>query len=174
MKSKTATLKTVVTYLEMKQFTGEYPVFPDGVVVQAAKPVAVQFYRYLYDAVGNDVGWTDRKILADEELKKILDQDDVDIHLLMFNGVPAGFAELDRTKFPEIELKYFGLMPEYRGRGLGALFLKWVIRKAWEYHPQRLWLHTNDRDHPAALKNYLRHGFVIYDQRVEDQLVIED
>ena len=34
---------------------------------------------------------------------------------------------------------------------------------------RRFWLHTCTKDHPAALPNYLRAGFVIYKEEVKEQ-----
>ena len=87
----------------------------------------------------------------------------------MAEGVPAGFAELDRRIEGEIELAQFGLMPEFIGQGLGRYFLRWAIDKAWSYGPRRFWLHTDTKDHPGALPNYLKAGFAIYKEEVKDQ-----
>lgn len=145
---------------------------PPGTQILHAKPITIGFYRYLFHEVGHDVGWADRKVLNDEELSAVITHDSVDIYVLYVHGVPAGFAELDQCEEPDIEIKYFGLMPEFRGRGLGGYFLKWTIRQAWMFNPRRLWLHTNDRDHPAALGNYVKNGFTVYDEKIEDQVVI--
>ena len=86
----------------------------------------------------------------------------LEVHVLMVDGAPAGFAELDRRKEGEIELVQFGLMGAFIGQGLGKYFLQWTIDKAWSYSPKRFWLHTCTKDHPAALPNYLKAGFGIY------------
>ena len=83
-------------------------------------------------------------------------------------GVPAGYAELDRRAPPDIEIGYFGLMPEFIGQGLGGYLLDWAIHHAWRMQPRRLWLHTCDLDHPGAL-GYQRSGFRIYDRRTSTQ-----
>ncbi len=173
-KNQTGTLiKTRVTYLEMKSRPDISLNEPQGSFIVLAKPMSFRFYRYLFHAVGDDVGWADRKALNDEELSAVITHDYVDIFALSVHGVPAGFAELDRREEPDIEIKYFGLMPEYRGKGLGGYFLKWIIRQAWSFNPRRLWLHTNDRDHPGALGNYVKNGFSIYDEKTENQLVLD-
>src|SRR5262245_65864423 len=51
-------------------------------------------------------------------------------------------------------------MPEFIGQGLGKYFLRWAIDKAWSYGPRRFWLHTDTKDHPGALPNYLKAGLV--------------
>jgi len=87
----------------------------------------------------------------------------------MVDGVPAGIAELDRRTEGEIELVQFGLIRDFIGQGLGKYFLQWTIDKAWSYSPKRFWLHTDTKDHPAALPNYLKAGFAIYKEEVKEQ-----
>ena len=71
---------------------------------------------------------------------------------------------LFRSKEDDIELVQFGLMAEFIGQGLGRYFLQWTIAKAWSYKPRRFWLHTCTLDHPAALPNYQKAGFMIYQE----------
>lgn len=145
---------------------------PEGSLILHAKPMSVDFYRFLYYSVGNDVSWADRKAMTDQELTAVIQHDLVDIFVLNVNGVPAGYVEFDRREQPDLEIKFFGLMPYFRGKGLGGYFLKWAVMKAWTFNPSRVWLHTNDRDHPNAIGNYVKNGFSVYDERIEDQLVI--
>jgi GNAT superfamily N-acetyltransferase len=86
------------------------------------------------------------------------------MHVLHVDGTPAGFAELDRRQPDEVELVQFGLMAPFIGQGLGKWFLQWAIDKAWSYQPKRFWLHTCTLDHPAALPNYTKAGFVLSKQ----------
>ena len=87
--------------------------------------------------------------------------------MLYRNGAPAGFGELDRRQPGEIELAYFGLMPDAIGQGLGVWLLHETIDLAWSYEPERLWLHTCTLDHPRALPLYQRAGFVPYKQETK-------
>ena len=162
------TVKT--TYLEMLARPERVVPPPrEGLVVVRAKEPPVAYYRFLYDAVGRDYGWTSRKKLSDTELAALLNDSRLEVHVLMAEGVPAGFAELDRRTQGEIELVNFGLMPGFIGQGLGRYFLRWVIDQAWGYGPRRFWLHTDTKDHPAALPNYLKAGFAVYKEEVKDQ-----
>ncbi len=138
---------------------------PDTLILHAS-PMTIRYYRFLYDAVGHDVGWADRKAMNDETLASIIQNEQVYIYVLYVHGIPAGFTELDRRENHEMEIKFFGLMPEFRGKGLGGYFLKWTIRQAWTFNPRRLWLHTNDRDHPNALVNYVKNGFSVYEEKM--------
>jgi GNAT superfamily N-acetyltransferase len=158
------------TYLEM--FAHPQQTVPpprDGLAVVYAKQPTVDYYRFLYDAVGRDYDWTSRKKLSDADLRALLHDPRLEIHVLMVEGVPAGFAELDRRSEGEIELVQFGLMAEFIGQGLGRYFLQWTIDRAWSYGPRRFWLHTCNRDHPVALPNYLKAGFTIYKETVKEE-----
>ena len=110
--------------------------------------------------MGEDYYWLNRRKLSDAELTAILDHPQNEVHVLHVDGVPAGFAELDRRKPNEVELVQFGLMPDFIGQGLGSWFLHWTIEKVWSYEPRRFWLHTCTLDHPAAVPTYKKAGFV--------------
>ena len=163
-------MKVKITYLQMFA-PPERVVSPprEGLAVVRAMKPTVSYYRFLYDAVGRDYDWTSRKKLSDAELAALLHGPRLEVHVLMAEGVPAGFAELDRRIEGEIELVQFGLVPEFIGQGLGRYFLQWTIDKAWSYGPERFWLHTCTQDHPAALPNYLKAGFSIYKEEVKDE-----
>jgi GNAT superfamily N-acetyltransferase len=133
---------------------------------------SLNYYRELYDAVGRDWYWVDRLVMPDSELSAILGDPRVEVHLLKVGGRPAGYAELDRRIEEQIELAYFGLLPEYIGKGLGKYLLSWAVWKAWSYRPSRVWVHTCALDHPGALGLYQRGGFRIYDERFVDQAVL--
>ena len=79
-------------------------------------------------------------------------------------------AELDFKDSPTGLLAYFGLLPEYVGRGLGAFFLHHAIQNAWMRPITTLLVNTCTLDHPRALPLYQRMSFTPYsreDRRVE-------
>lgn len=157
------------TYLQMTSHERRIVSAPrDDLAVMHARHPTVAYYRFLYDAVGRNWDWTSRKRLPDAELAAIIHDPRDEIHVLHVAGVPAGFAELDRRTGNEIELKQFGLVPEFIGQGLGKFFLQWTIDKAWSYAPTRYWLHTCTMDHPVALATYLKAGFAIYRQETHE------
>jgi GNAT superfamily N-acetyltransferase len=161
-------LATLVTYLEMHAPPEREAVAAprdDLTVVHARRPT-VGYYRWLYNSVGAPWLWVDRRQMSDAELVAIIQHPDVDVHVLHVGGVPAGYAELDRRAFPDIELAYFGLIPEFIGMKLGPWLLDWSIAKAWSHSPKRFWLHTQTLDHPKALETYLRLGFRQYKQEL--------
>ena len=170
-----ASLPTLVTYLEMTTPPATPPLPPPlaGIEIRVARRPTVSFYRYLYRAIGEQWTWVVRRLLSDEELLQIIGDPAVEVNVLWVDGVPAGYAELDRRQAPDTELAYFGLLPEFISRGLGRYLLDWTIRHAWRARPRRLWVHTCDFDHPRAIAVYRKSGFRVYDQRVE-QLELPD
>ncbi len=158
-------IETTLTYLEMraKPQRESKPPGQNVLLLHAVRPT-VSFYRYLYNTVGQDWLWYQRRQMSDEELRAIIQHPQVEIHVLYVAGVPAGYGELDLRDMPDIELAYFGLLPEFIGKGLGKFLLDAVIDKAWAHGPQRLWLHTCTLDHPQALAVYQGAGFVRYKQ----------
>ena len=162
-------IPTLVTYLEMTAPPAQAPLPAPcaDLEVRLARQPTRSFYRYLYDAIGRDWTWVARRLLSDRELDRILADPAVEVNVLWLAGVPAGYAELDRRQPPEVELAYFGLLPEFIGGGLGRYLLDWTIHHAWRARPRRLWVHTCDLDHPRALAVYRNAGFRVYDERTE-------
>lgn len=134
----------------------------DDVRIEQAQACTASFYRYLYTEVGREYRWTDRVAWTDEQIHAHLASPDVSVHVAYVGGTPAGYFELTRHGDGSCELSYFGLLPEFQGRGLGRLLLARATEAAWRHKPTRVWLHTCTLDGPAALPNYLARGFVPY------------
>lgn len=167
-----ATVETTVTSLEMLERPSRAATHPPAgrpVALVRANPPTVPFYRWLYDRVGEDLTWTARRLLPDSELAAIVTDPAVEVYVLHVGGVPAGYGELDRRAGGgTVELAYFGLLPEFIGRGYGRYLLDAVVDLAWGAGPcQRLWVHTCDLDHPRAIGTYQRAGFRPFRQYVE-------
>src|SRR5262245_29212379 len=113
-------------YLEMRAPPQQsVPPPREGLVFLHALRPTVPYYRFFYDAVGAQWNWTSRKKLSDAEIAAIIQHPKVEMHVLYCDGVPAGFAELDRRQEGEgeIELVQLGLLPDFIGQGLGKYFL---------------------------------------------------
>ena len=82
------------------------------------------------------------------------------------------FEWLHRRVDGEVELVYFGLAPDFIGQGLGKYFLNRMLLHAWSYVPKRVWLHTCELDHEAALPTYRKAGLAVYHERVIVQKVL--
>lgn len=163
----------VITYLAMDAPPSHPPIappLPTLTVVHARRPT-LGFYRYLYDTVGAPWAWTDRQRMDQGALAALVASPETEVHVLHDDGVPAGFAELDKRRFPEVELAYFGILPEHLGKRLGPYLLDWILRRAWSLGPSRVVVNTCNFDHPRALPLYERLGFVV---ERREEAAIED
>lgn len=161
-----AELDVVVTYLEMTE-PPTRPTVPRPVgqyaVMRLERP-SVSFYRYLYNLVGEPWLWIDRRKMSDAALAAAIQAESVEIYVLYSGGEPAGYAELDRSAMPQVDIAYFGLAPSYLGRGLGRYLLNWAVDLAWSQGATRLTVNTWSFDHPRAIANYQKAGFRPYRQ----------
>jgi GNAT superfamily N-acetyltransferase len=154
-------VRVVRTYLEMTS--------PDQLRAAAADSPAprierveqcpVDLFRFLYREVGRAYHWTDRLDWSDSEIRRYLSTPGVSVWLMSSGESPAGYFELRDHGDRSVEIAYFGLLPDYVGRGWGKYLLTRAVQAAWALGPSRVWLHTCTLDHPAALPNYLKRGF---------------
>jgi GNAT superfamily N-acetyltransferase len=152
--------RTVITYLEMNAppaRTVPPPALPLA-IIRAQNP-PVHFYRYLYESVGGPWVWVERRRLDDDALEAIITDERVEIYLVHVDGVPAGFGELDFRAPGRGHLAYFGLVPEYIGRGIGPYFLDQLVHMAWSHEIEQMTVNTCTLDHPSALALYQKSGF---------------
>lgn len=166
-------IEMVVTYLQMLQRPAQPPLAHPGekVALLRAERPTISFYRYLYDTVGEPWMWYERRAMSDEMLRQNVHNPKVEIYVLYAHGVPAGYAELDARAPREVELAYFGLVPQFIGRGLGKFLLRSALDTAWDKDVDRVWVHTCNFDHPRAIAVYQQAGFVPYKQETE---IIDD
>jgi GNAT superfamily N-acetyltransferase len=166
----------VTTYLQMtdgSEFCPAYLYYHDGIKVMCMDTPDVAFYRFLYTCVGKSWHWRERLSHSDEEIEALLKAPGTSVHVLYVDGVPAGYIELAQRRegaggrFDSTKIAYFGLRPNYIGRGLGKHLLSHGIAYAWNKGSQRLWVHTCNLDDPYALNNYIKCGFKVY--RVEEK-----
>jgi GNAT superfamily N-acetyltransferase len=149
------------TYLEMRS-PGE---LRSAASPQPAPPIerladcSVELFRRLYREVGRAYHWTDRLGWTGEDIRAYLDTPGVSIWLMSWETTPAGYFELREHEDGSVEIAYFGLLPEFIGRGWGKYLLTRAVQSAWQLGPNRVWLHTCTLDHPAALPNYIKRGF---------------
>jgi GNAT superfamily N-acetyltransferase len=134
----------------------------------AREHLSVRDYLTLYRNVGEPLHWDQRLLMPEAELRALLSGKALHIYVLRDQQRKAlGLCEFDRSEFPEIELKNFGLIPGAQRRGLGPWFLKVALLEEWNSGAKRIWLHTDTWDHPAAIGVYERAGFCVYDVRHE-------
>jgi ribosomal protein S18 acetylase RimI-like enzyme len=155
------TVKVTRTYLELGDRAALRPApAPDPRShVERMEGCPPSFFRYLYAEVGRAYHWLDRLGWTDEVIRSRLAQPGVSLYLLTSGGAPAGYFELEKHGDGAVEIAYFGVLPEFQGRGLGKYLLTEAVRAAWALGATRVWLHTCTLDHPGALANYVGRGF---------------
>jgi GNAT superfamily N-acetyltransferase len=158
--------RVTVYYLQMTDPAQLRPSRDGGDLdVRRAEVVCPELNRFLYTAVGGDWYWLDRLSWTHQRWLQWLDRPEVETWVGYHRGTPAGYFELEHLPDTGVELVYFGLLPQFVGRGLGGHLLTAAVRRAWELKPHRVWLHTCTLDHPQAVANYQARGFVLYDQK---------
>lgn len=136
-----------------------------------------EFSRFLYTAVGGDVTWTDRLTWSYTQWVAHLGRPGVETWVAYERGTPAGFIELAADADGSVEITYFGLLPDFRGRRIGGHLLAHGIERAWDLAErwpglaptERVWVHTCSKDGPHAMANYQRRGFRLYDTTVTEE-----
>jgi GNAT superfamily N-acetyltransferase len=159
---QTATVIEVTrTYLEMRdpsELNGAKLDDP-RIQIEEQRSCSVELFRFLYAEVGKNYHWIDRLPWTDEQIITHLNKPENSIWLMTSDGETAGYFELRKCEDGSVELAYFGLMPQFIGRGLGKHLLTCATEQAWTLGANRVWLHTCTDDDPAALPNYLKRGF---------------
>jgi GNAT superfamily N-acetyltransferase len=156
-----------VTYLEQTEPVSPPPLHFGSERVALERPARPD-YLTLYRGVGEPLKWDQRLSMPEKELDSLLAGGSLRIYVLRdAQGGALGLCEFDRTGFPQIELKNFGLVPQAQGRGLGPWLLATALQGEWRSNPDRIWLHTDTWDHPAAVHVYERAGFRVFDVREE-------
>ena len=156
-----STIEVTRTYLEMRSSEELQSALSDDprVRVEQQRDCSVALFRFLYVEVGREYHWVDRLPWTDEEIASYLLQPEISLWLMTYEGAPAGYFELRKCDDGSVEVAYFGLLPEFLGRGLGKHLLTCAVQQSWRDGAKRVWLHTCTLDDPAALPNYLKRGF---------------
>jgi len=163
----------VTTYLEMRSRDQLRPKRADArFQVREKRNRDWRFNRDLYFRVGEQWDWIDKRSWTDEQWKEYAAAAELCTFAGYYDDMLAGYYELRRDADGGVEIAYFGLLPEFIGRGLGGVLLTSAIEEAWarggEIVPTRVWVHTCNRDHPQALANYQARGMIVY--KVEEEL----
>ncbi|WP_367123750.1 GNAT family N-acetyltransferase [Streptomyces phytohabitans] len=185
-----STVGVTTWWLEQRSLADLVPAhIPDSVSairITRAEVPSPEFSRFLYTAVGGDVTWTDRLGWDHARWRAFLERPGVETWVAYDRGTPAGFIELDGSGDGAdgngdgdagagavdgaVEISYFGLLPAFRGRRVGAHLLSYGTARAWDLATRwdgrtatgRVWVHTCSKDGPHALANYRRRGFRLH------------
>lgn len=153
----------LTTYLEMRSPEQLRPKRVDaGFVVREKTESDWRFNRDLYFNLGAHWHWIDKRPWTDEQWKEYGAAPELRTFAAHYHNELAGYYELRQDSEGGVEIAYFGLLPQFIGRGLGGALLTSAIEEAWRMLPARVWVHTCNRDHPQALANYQARGFIVY------------
>ncbi len=160
---------TVTTYyLEMKtpdQLNEKTHV--NGLDIVEAKLDEFRFNKFLYQLVGEQWQWTDKISLSDETWKSYVENPNLRTWVAYYDGAIAGYFELKTAESGDTEIAYFGLAPNFIGKGFGGYLLSQAILNAWKIEgTQRVCVNTCSLDHPSALANYKARGLTLYRETV--------
>ena len=165
---------TTVTHLAMHApfgFSTEPVVWPAGLSFLPVENIALDDYRRLYDSVGRDWHWVNRRHLTDRQLASLIHHPACHIRVLYRGNKPIGFVELNSRELPEVEIVFVGLVSVEIGLGLGQLMARAALTEIAALKAERIIIQTCTLDHPNALPLYQRLGFQAYDRK---QVVIID
>ena len=144
------------------------PAPPDSVELHQAVNPTPELGRYLYTAAGGNWYWCDRLVWTYDRWLERFALPGVEVWVMHVEGTPAGFFELDGSVAKDVEIAYFGLMPQYLGRKLGGWLLSEAIRCGWAMGAERVWVHTCSLDaQPQALANYKARGMRVFKEVTE-------
>ncbi len=153
----------IIYYLEMRSpadLKGK-PGVP-GLEIKALTDKDFQLNKRLYRLVGKQWQWNDNLDWSDEQWKAYAEAVNLHTWLAYFEGTLAGYFELHQQAGNDVEIAYFGLLPQFIGRGLGGYLLTRAIKSAWDLGASRVWVHTCSLDHPGALGNYQARGMQVF------------
>ncbi len=153
----------VVTFLEMTSPAQLRPAsaIASGVVLRREPPPdAIGLAAQLYRLVGSGYHWTDRLAWTEAEWRAALDRPEVELWTAREGETIVGYFELEH-RANAAEIRYFGLLPGFHGRGIGGWLLTEAVRCGWQLGVERVTVNTCTLDGAAALPNYRSRGFVV-------------
>jgi GNAT superfamily N-acetyltransferase len=134
--------------------------------IRQAQVPSPEFSRFLYVSVGGHWYWYDRLSWSYDRWLAYLNRPQVETWVAYWLGTPAGYIELEEQPAGNVEIAYFGLLPQFTGQGIGGHLLTVGVQRAWSRGASRVWVHTCSLDGPFAYKNYESRGFTLYDTKV--------
>ncbi|GIF96480.1 N-acetyltransferase [Catellatospora citrea] len=164
-------MEEIVTYVEMTARSQLSPAAPVPGLALDALDRSSPMIADLLARIGAPYGWRSASRTEQEWKSWFAECPDRTFWLLSFEGEPAGMVTCDPQAAGEVEIRSFGLLPEFVGKGLGGYALTLGILRAWDLAPAvtRVWLHTSTFDHENALPNYHGRGFRTFKTEVGDR-----
>jgi GNAT superfamily N-acetyltransferase len=141
---------------------------PQPIELREVRPDEAAFCRETWTRIGAPYGWTRRTAWSDDEWQARLAPPEVQAWLARVGGEVAGYLELEAEGDGVVGITFFGLVPEFIGKGYGGAFLTEATQLAWSLTSpdgvptNRVWLQTSSVDHPNALPNYEARGYRVF------------
>jgi GNAT superfamily N-acetyltransferase len=141
------------------EFRPKAPPVP-ALTLARAEVTQTALCRRLWTEVGRGF-WTEREEWAPVRWEQHLADARVSCWIVGQGAATVGYFELHQAD-EGIKIEGFGLLENWRGRGLGGAILSLATEQAFALGGARIWLQTATDDHPSALPNYLKRGYRIY------------
>jgi ribosomal protein S18 acetylase RimI-like enzyme len=149
-------------FLELTSESQFFPkAFPESdIMIIQANASDPNLGKHLWGEVGRGF-WNERENWTLERWHTHLSEKTVTFWIAKNCTEELGFFEL-RRNFDSIKIEGFGLLKQWRHRGLVGGLLSAATQKAFECGANHVWLHTATDDHPNALPNYKKRVYRIY------------
>ncbi|MFI5980032.1 GNAT family N-acetyltransferase [Streptomyces sp. NPDC051555] len=163
-------MKKTVTYVEMTDRSRLVPGTPAPGMALVAVAGDLSPVSDVMARIGAPYHWRSARRGPQEWRAWFVEHPERTCWLLTLADEPAGAVCYDVHPDGDVEIRTFGLLPEFTGKGLGGHALTLAIRQAWDMVPgvRRVWLHTSSADNANALPNYHRRGFHTFKVEEED------
>jgi len=161
---QTPPTSTTIYYLQMCDPAAFRPkAAPPGFEVGLVDPPDPEVNRRFYELVGTQWRWIERLAWSDADWQQYVHRDVLSTWIGRLRAEPVGYFELESQGHGDVQIVYFGLLPEQIGRGLGGPLLSAAVQCAWDTPgARRVWVHTCTHDHQHALDNYRKRGFEVF------------
>ena len=150
-------LVNAVTWFEMRE-PPRQPI-PTDVDLVPVTPAETDLCHSLFVAIGTPWLWSSAFVPGPDTTAESTHLPN-DTHFARFERQSIGIVAFDGRGGRDVEIAWFGLIPDATGRKLGRRVMAAALALAWRSAPDRVWLHTCSFDHPAATRFYSGCGFV--------------
>ena len=168
MKNNIIYKDATVWYLKRQTIANE-----QGSNIISIKQSNIEYDNYIsiYNAIGGTYDWSGRLIISKDEVMEILNSETTDIYYNYIDNKMIGYFEFDFTD--NAEIIYFGLMPDFIGKGLGKKMMNNALDILKSKNIDEVMLHTCSLDHKNALKFYKKCGFEVFHEKLEPQAIVK-
>ena len=128
-------------------------------------------YISIYSAIGETYDWSGRVIISKDEVMEVLNIKTTEIYYNYIDNELIGYFEFDFTE--NAEIIYFGLMPDFIGKGLGKKMMDNALDILKSKNIDEVMLHTCALDHENALRFYKKCGFEVFYENIELQAIVK-